>query len=289
MKLHSRYSRLFVALLVCIALPLPAVAAASFNTVADMMRAKGLSGAVTTKAHEYAGDGAGMTFNINATRPNTLSGKMASPLADGRWAVPTGMATRPKTIADASSVSNALTRARTFAAAGRDLQWNSTNSNPLGGGNKIIHKVYTKPYAITCSAFVGMVLMGWDYQHTTYVADTNTRVGDYVNFGRTAGKDLWQAHKLARWFYAHDAAWVYSGMQDLRPGDLLFFSDADPSAKYFLNVSHVGMYVGNDKIIHSWGAEAPAGVVEEPLSAYRGSLTVVARPTWVKHTAVANG
>lgn len=262
----------------------PSVVTRQFDTVAELMRATGLSGTVQTRGHASAGDGAGMTFSIASSRPSGITGAMAVPLADGKWAIPQNLPTSPTTQPSSTSVEDAVARARTFAAAGSDLVWDPTRQTPLS--ESVVHAQSNKPYALTCSSFVGMVLQGWDYQHTTFVADQNSRVGDWVDFGAAQPGDLWQAHKLARWFYANGDLWLDAGAGGYQRGDLLFFSQQDPegrgtSGNYFGNIYHVGIYLGDGRIIHSTGASAGAGVIEQDLTdRLRADISFVARPTW---------
>ncbi|RLP09772.1 LPXTG cell wall anchor domain-containing protein [Propionibacterium australiense] len=259
-----------------------------FQTVEEMSEASGLSGTVRTAGYAEAGDGGAMTYTVAAAQPQGAYGDIAVPLADGSWAVPQGLDEQPDAPADDSAVEQELARAQSFAAAGTDLIWDSSRITPLSG--KVIHATDTKPYAVTCSSFVNMVLMGWDYEHTTYVADENTRVGEGVDFGSAAQSgELSGAANLARWFHAHGRTWLDDGSSQYQPGDVLFFSqqsvsgDSSPTPStepnQFANIYHVALYVGDGRIIHSYGPESGAGVVEEDFSAsLRDDLSFVARP-----------
>ena len=259
-----------------------------FPTVEDMSEASGLSGTVQTAGYATAGDGGGMTYTITDTQPQGTYGNIAVRLADGDWAVPENLDEQTDAQADSTLVEHELTRAQSFAAAGTDLVWDSSRATPLSG--KVIHATDSKPYALTCSSFVGMVLMGWDYEHTTYVADQNTQVGEGVDFGSAAHNgELWGAANLARWFHAHGETWLDDGSQQYQPGDVLFFSqqsvsgDSSPTPStepnQFANIYHVALYVGDGRIIHSYGPESGAGVIEEDFSAsLQDDLSFVARP-----------
>ena len=72
-----------------------------------------------------------------------------------------------------------------------------------------------------------MVMNGWDYKHTTYVDDKNTRVGDYVDFGK-GRTQVGQAYEVAAWLFKQNRAWTDPGKGDWQPGDLLFWSHPDP-------------------------------------------------------------
>ncbi|SPF67966.1 LPXTG_anchor: LPXTG cell wall anchor domain [Propionibacterium ruminifibrarum] len=259
-----------------------------FPTVEDMSEASGLSGTVQTAGYATAGDGGGMTYTITDTQPQGTYGNIAVRLADGDWAVPENLDEQTDAQADSTLVEHELTRAQSFAAAGTDLVWDSSRATPLSG--KVIHATDSKPYALTCSSFVGMVLMGWDYEHTTYVADRNTQVGEGVDFGSAAHNgELWGAANLARWFHAHGETWLDDGSEQYQPGDVLFFSQqptdggssvsSDSDQSQFANIYHVALYVGDGRIIHSYGPESGAGVIEEDFSAsLQDDLSFVARP-----------
>ncbi len=286
-------TRLLGALLAMLWLVAPSAASAAppatqtFDTVRHLRQARGLTGTVATRGHATPGDGGSLTYRVGADRPGQAAGALAVPLADGRWAVPVSVPTRPPRPADVAAAADAVARARTFAAAGRDLVWDPSRTTPLSG--TVVHRTSTKPYALTCSSFVGMVLRGWDYPHTTYVTTSNTAVGRSVDLG--AGTDLWQAHKLARWFVGHGDAWLATDRSQLRPGDVLFY--ATPKAEtldggYFGNVYHTGIYLGEGRIIHSYGVDSGAGVVEGRISdADWAHVALVARPRWSAPPAAA--
>ncbi|MDO4888521.1 MAG: hypothetical protein Q3979_07460 [Actinomycetaceae bacterium] len=256
------------------------------ETVEELMNTKGLSGRIATSGHSSADDGAGMTFSVTSSRPSGTSEDLAVPLADGKWAVPTNLPTKPTRQPNAAAVEDEIARAKTFAVPESELIWDASRATPLT--NQVIHKKLDKPYAVTCSSFVGMVLQGWDYQSTTFVSDKNTRVGAWVDFGAEGSRPatLGQAHKLAAWFYANGDMWVDNGQGQFQRGDILFFSKqapegADTTGTYFANVYHVAIYLGDGKVIHSAGRSTGAGVVEGQLTDYlRSDLTFVARPAW---------
>ena len=192
------------------------------DSTADLLWVRGLSGTITTLGTVSAGDGGAMSYSVTDSLPAGDLGDIAVPLADGRWAVPEGLPTAPRTVPDPAAVEDTVARAMTFAAAGEALHWDSGRATPLSG--QVVHDTQTRPYAVTASAFVGMVLRGWDYEHTTYVAGGNTQVGQAVDFGTTSGAELGQASRLARWFYAHGDLWLDTDGQYQR-GDVLFFSN----------------------------------------------------------------
>ncbi|WP_127842669.1 hypothetical protein [Actinomyces wuliandei] len=289
------------ALVVALGLGSPALAAAGagpvgqttttatrFDTVADMKAATGLSGTVVTDGDEEAGDGSGMTFEITSTLPKGALGSMAVSLDDGQYAVPQGLATSPATSPDPEAVEDLLSRARTFAEAGDDLVWDSSRLTPLSG--EVVHSTMSRPYAVTCSSFVGMALAGWDYSHTTYVADENSQVGYGVDFGDVLeDKGFWSANNLASWFYANGDVWLGSE-GGYEPGDILFFSEQDPRGQsdsvqtgdvFFGNVYHTAIYLGDNQLIHSTGPSADSGVVVTQFwASLEVDLSFVARPAW---------
>ncbi len=263
-------------------------ASTTVDTVRDLMNRSGLSGTVVTRGEEKVGDGGAMSFQISDSMPAGKLGNISIPLADGKWAVPNHLPSKPLNNVDQPAVSDALKRAQTFADAGNDLTWDASRRSPLSGEN--VHRNGTKPYPITCSQFVGMVLVGWDYQHTMYVADQNTVVGRRVDFGHNpVGSRIWQANNLASWFYAHGDLWFDQNQQYVAE-DVLFFSEQDPEhsndmvrkgtrGAYFGNIYHTALYLGDGKVMHSPGPGK--GVVVEKMSDYLlKTLTFVARPKW---------
>ena len=252
------------------------------DSTADLLRVRGLSGTITTLGTVSAGDGGAMSYSVTDSLPAGDLGDIAVPLADGRWAVPEGLPTAPRTVPDPAAVEDTVARAMTFAAAGEALHWDSGRATPLS--DQVVHDTQTRPYAVTASAFVGMVLRGWDYEHTTYVAGGNTQVGQAVDFGTTSGTELGQASRLARWFYAHGDLWLDTDGQYQR-GDVLFFSNQEHAgtqpggAPYFGNVYHTAVYLGDGRLVHATGPTTSAGVHVDTLSpSLQADLTFVARP-----------
>ena len=252
------------------------------DSTADLLWVRGLSGTITTLGTVSAGDGGAMSYSVTDSLPAGDLGDIAVPLADGRWAVPEGLPTAPRTVPDPAAVEDTVARAMTFAAAGEALHWDSGRATPLSG--QVVHDTQTRPYAVTASAFVGMVLRGWDYEHTTYVAGGNTQVGQAVDFGTTSGAELGQASRLARWFYAHGDLWLDTDGQYQR-GDVLFFSNQEHAgtqpggAPYFGNVYHTAVYLGDGRLVHATGPTTSAGVHVDALSpSLQADLTFVARP-----------
>lgn len=252
------------------------------DSTADLLWVRGLSGTITTLGTVSAGDGGAMSYSVTDSLPAGDLEDIAVPLADGRWAVPEGLPTAPRTVPDPAAVEDTVARAMTFAAAGEALHWDSGRATPLS--DQVVHDTQTRPYAVTASAFVGMVLRGWDYEHTTYVAGGNTQVGQAVDFGTTSGAELGQASRLARWFYAHGDLWLDTDGQYQR-GDILFFSNQEHAgtqpggAPYFGNVYHTAVYLGDGRLVHATGPTTSAGVHVDALSpSLQADLTFVARP-----------
>ena len=252
------------------------------DSTADLLRVRGLSGTITTLGTVSAGDGGAMSYSVTDSLPAGDLGDIAVPLADGRWAVPEGLPSAPRTVPDPAAVEDTVARAMTFAAAGEALHWDSGRATLLS--DQVVHDTQTRPYAVTASAFVGMVLRGWDYEHTTYVAGGNTQVGQAVDFGTTSGAELGQASRLARWFYAHGDLWLDTDGQYQR-GDVLFFSNQEHAgtqpggAPYFGNVYHTAVYLGDGRLVHATGPTTSAGVHVDALSpSLQADLTFVARP-----------
>ena len=254
----------------------------------ELMRSNGrdLPGQVTTTADRKAGDGMSMTYSIVASLPDGDLGRMAVPLEDGMYAVPEGLRTQPATTPNAAATSDAVARAQTFVDAGNSITWDASRPTPLSGP-KPVHQLTSAPYAVTCANFVGMVLVGLDYNHSTYVADKNTPVGYTVDFGQRAeGSELWQANHLASWFYAHGDMWLDT-TGDYQPGDILFFSQQNPEGNnsrvrsgqiptYFANVYHTAIYIGDGKVMQATGPGK--GVTIDSLSgSLRDDITLVAR------------
>ena len=255
--------------------------ASEVATVRDLMAASGLAQTVTTDGHLDPDDGAGMTYSVRDSNVSGILGNIAVPTADGQWAVPSGFPEHPSTQPDAASVEDEIARAQSFVDAGTSLVRDDARPSPLTSSG-VVHAGQSAPYPISDASFVGMTLMGWDYSHTTYVADENTRVGTWVDFGQTSGSDLAKAHELARWFYVNGDLWL-STADDYQRGDILFFSRQSPggagtTGDYFANVYHTAIYLGDGMIAHSWG-DSGAGVVVEALpDSLKQDLSLVARP-----------
>lgn len=268
------------------------------ENIQELKKARGLSGTVLTKDHVKVGDNAGMKFDIEDKQPDGVLGRIAVPLADGKWAVPSNLPTAPSTKVDKAAADDAISRAQTFVAAGRDLKWNGQGVTPLTTTD-VIHDKMSKPYPIYCSSLVGMILKGWDYDHTTYVSDKNTSIGASMDFGgngdRASENELWQSNRLAKWFYTNGDLWLNDGNQNYERGDLIFLSEQKPEGKdsntgsYFGNIFHVAIYAGDNKVIHSYSADSDGGVVEQDIDEYlREGTSFIARPSWNKASGASS-
>ena len=266
-----------------------------YETTADLMGASGLSGTVSTSGDEAPGDGSGMRYSISTTLPEGTTGDISVPLADGRWAVPQGLPTSAPRGSDAAAAEDVITRATTFYDAGSQLIWDSSRTTPLTGD--VVHDVTSAPYGVTCSTFVSMVLLGWDYEHTTYVADQNTQVGYAVDFGvEPETSKLWRANNLASWFYGNGDLWLETDGNYER-GDILFFSEQDPEGRgeqvrsgqedtYFGNVYHAAIYLGDGMLIHSTGVGDGVNITGMSTE-LEADLSFVARPQYMPSAGAA--
>lgn len=283
-NLHRMVCAVVAMVLASAVVPMAHATPNEFATVVDLMNASGLSGTVRTVNHDTPGDGGGMTFTVQAEAPGGVLENIALPLADGKWAVPQSVASAPSTAINEAAAQDAIARGQTFVDAGKSLIWDASRRSPLNGG--VVHQQTSAPYPITCSSFVGMTLLGWDYQHTTYVAQENSAVGYAIDLDVPPEQArIWQAHRLAKWLYTHGDAWLGSegGYQ---PGDVLFFSKQSPEGKettgeYFMNIYHVAIYAGDGMVMHSTGPSAPGGVYLGRIGqTYLDDLSLVVRPNW---------
>ncbi len=252
----------------------------TFNTVAEMAQARGAAGTLQTLGDEAPGDGGGLTYNVESTSPAGALGAVSVMLADGQWAVPQGLPVSPTIASDRAAASDVVARAQSFADAGAALVVDPSRPTPLSGAN--VRAGGSAPYAITSSALVGMVLSGWDYSHTTYVADQNTQVGYRAEVGHEL-TGSWNPDDLAGWFNSQGRLWLNSG-GSINSGDIVFFSNplsagqgAQPTV--FGNVYDVAVYVGDNKIVRAAGSGGGARV--EVLDAQKmADVALVARPQW---------
>ena len=256
----------------------------TFNTVAEMAQASGASGTLTTLGDEAPGDGGGLTYTVESASPEGALGAVSVLLADGQWAVPQGLPAAPAVAPDSTAANDVVARTQSFVNAGGSLVSDASRPTPLSGAN--VHASGPAPYAITSSALVGMVLSGWDYSHTTYVADQNTQVGYRAEIGQDLGGS-WKPDDLAGWFNGQGLLWLNSNGA-LSAGDIVFFSkplpdeqggsgSAPAQSTVFGNVYDVGIYMGDGKIARG----SSGGVQVQALDAQAAAeVSMVARPQW---------
>ncbi|OMG26202.1 hypothetical protein BKH36_08760 [Actinomyces naeslundii] len=256
----------------------------TFDTVAEMAQVSGASGTLTTLGDEAPGDGGGLTYTVESKIPEGALGAVSVMLADGQWAVPQGLPVAPTVASDGAAANDVVARVQSFADAGGSLVSDASRPTPLSGAN--VHASGPAPYAITSSALVGMVLSGWDYSHTTYVADQNTQVGYRAEIGQDLGGS-WKPDDLAGWFNGQGLLWLNSNGA-LSAGDIVFFSkplpdeqggsgSAPAQSTVFGNVYDVGIYMGDGKIARG----SSGGVQVQALDAQAAAeVSMVARPQW---------
>ena len=256
----------------------------TFDTVAEMAQVSGASGTLTTLGDEAPGDGGGLTYTVESKIPEGALGAVSVMLADGQWAVPQGLPVAPTVASDGAAANDVVARVQSFADAGGSLVSDASRPTPLSGAN--VHASGPAPYAITSSALVGMVLSGWDYSHTTYVADQNTQVGYRAEIGQDLGGS-WKPDDLAGWFNGQGLLWLNSNGA-LSAGDIVFFSKPLPDGQggsgsapaqstVFGNVYDVGIYMGDGKIARG----SSGGVQVQALDAQAAAeVSMVARPQW---------
>ena len=256
----------------------------TFDTVAEMAQVSGASGTLTTLGDEAPGDGGGLTYTVESKIPEGALGAVSVMLADGQWAVPQGLPVAPTVASDGAAANDVVARVQSFADAGGSLVSDASRPTPLSGAN--VHASGSAPYAITSSALVGMVLSGWDYSHTTYVADQNTQVGYRAEIGQDLGGS-WKPDDLAGWFNGQGLLWLNSNGA-LSAGAIVFFSKPLPDGQggsgsapaqstVFGNVYDVGIYMGDGKIARG----SSGGVQVQALDAQvAAEVSMVARPQW---------
>lgn len=256
----------------------------TFNTVAEMAHVSGATGTLTTLGDEAPGDGGGLTYTVESTSPAGALGAVSVMLADGQWAVPRGVPVAPTAASDSAAAGDVVARTQSFVDAAGSLVADPSRPTPLSGAN--VHAGGSGPYAITSSALVGMVLSGWDYSHTTYVADQNTQVGYRADVGHEL-TGAWKPDDLAGWLSSQGRLWVNAN-GSINPGDIVFFSNPLPAGQggsgsapaqstVFGNVYDVAVYVGENKVARA----SSGGVQVEALDAQKmADLSMVARPQW---------
>lgn len=252
----------------------------------------GLPRTVVTAGHSTASDGAGLVLTNETWTPQSdhVYGRVGIPLR-GRWFIPRNLSTAPRTSPVKDAVDAVVARARTYVDAGTEIEWNADVLTPLQQGGP--QRTPAGKWGLTCSSFAGMVLSGLAYRDTTYVAGSNTRRDPQVRFGRLTTQDPWQAHRMARWAFVNGDTWVpVAG--DWQPGDVLFWGKQEPegpgtTGTYFLNIYHVGLYVGGGMLIQSKSASDPQGVMHEPLSGMPDEVVLAWRPQYGTPVGTGSG
>ena len=232
-------------------------------------------------------DAVRVTYRVaNSLPADGVLQRVSVPLKAGKYAVPQLAGLQLPGANGGQRINELLEVAQTYADAGKQLVWDPSRSTPLST-SAVVHSVQRQPFALTCSSFVGMTLSAWKFQNTTYVANSNTRsYGWGTSFRRPAGtQPPFQAWKLLAWLHWQGRAAPHQpGVEDYRPGDILFFSKQDPegpgtSGRYFMNVYHVGIYMGGNRIIHSYSNRSTHGVeVQSMSSGLKNNLSFIARP-----------
>lgn len=117
------------------------------------------------------------------------------------------------------------------------------------------------------------------------IAHARTHMGDPYKFG-AEGPRYWDCSSFVQHVYKQSAGislprtslyqsrrGTFVSKSNLRPGDLVFFKDT-----WRKGVSHVGIYIGNHKMIHAWpGAGVTIGDMSRPyfVSHYWGARRVL--------------
>ena len=256
-------------------------------TIFGLMGSQAATGSIV-KLNEFTeNDQVQNIYKVADSAPSGgVMGRIAVPLANGKYALPQALNTKLPEPNNPQRVSELLEVAQTYVDAGAQLKWDASRDTPLQSVEPI-HTRYTAPYALTCSSFANMVLAAWKYNDTTYVANSNTASYSWgTNFDRPAGtQPPFQAWKLLRWMDWQGRAAVYTpGVDNYQPGDLLFFSKQNPegpgtSGEYYMNVYHVSIYMGNNRVVHSISPDTGNGVVIQNLDqSLKNDLTFIARP-----------
>lgn len=229
---------------------------------------------VAIAGHTSFDDVTNVMFQIQATQPaDRVLHRSSVPLDDGRWASPRDYQMMSQVAWDSRGAAEMIATAETYVAAGADLVYDTTRPGPLWTTD-IVHEAQTAPYPITCSGFAGLVVGGYNYEDTTYVADANTQTWRWGNTYPTAQftGHPFGTNRFLKYFWQAGLAYYYSsGKTKLMPGDLLFYCKQDPEGPgtgglYFLNNYHVAVYKGDGQVIHAYAPSSGNGVVQQALS-----------------------
>ncbi|MDO4897288.1 MAG: family 20 glycosylhydrolase [Moraxella sp.] len=280
----------------------------TFSNISELMQADDLKAddVVAIVDFNHINDNIHIQYTVSDTLPqDRLLNRVAVPLDNGKYAIPQ---LNDYTLPIENSTANVeamLQVAQTYVDAGNKLIWN-TGQTPLYVTGKPI-AVTTKDghdvHAITCSAFINMVLAGWKYDDTTYVSDENiSSYGWGVDFNDRPQGDFhvpYGANNQLKWFYWKDQVALYNGKdngeENYQAGDILFFSKQDPEGvgtggKYFMNVYHSAIYIGNNQVMHSIGPNTDGGVIIQELNtSLKNDLTYIGRPHLGNSTITVSG
>ena len=244
----------------------------------------------------HVNDNLNIDYIITNTLPTDgIANRIAVPLANGNYAIPQIDDFALPVQNSQANIEAMLAVARTYVDAGDKLVWNGSGQTPLNTtGTPASSKTPDgkDAFAITCSTFINMVLSGWKYDDTTYVSDENiSSYGwgvDLANDRPQGDSGPYGANRQLKWFAWKDQVALYNGKnngeENYQVGDILFFSKqnpegADTSGKYFMNVYHSALYIGNNQIMHSAGTYHGNGVVIETMGqALKADLSYIARP-----------
>ena len=263
-----------------------------FSDVDDLIKAN-LKGGDTVRltGHDKPGD-VKILYKISDQKPtDTLLDKISIKLANGKYALPDISDTYLPAKNTATQINEFINIGKTYEAAGTKLIWNDKVHTPISYPNEIIHnsaanKIGGK-FGLTCSTFVGMVMSAWKYGDTTYVKNQNTKAhkwGSDFDVATGLPKSHVGAAQLLKYLYSTDrTAFHTPGKTDYQTGDIIFFSNPGKykESNVFMNAYHVGIYVGDGKIMHSAGTyhSNKGGVVIEKIHpSIIADISLIARP-----------
>ncbi|TWV82414.1 Ig-like domain-containing protein [Moraxella sp. VT-16-12] len=280
-----------------------------FANIAELMAAplKADDKALITDFN-HVNDNIGIRYTISDTLPDAAQGllnRVAVPLANGKYALPQLDDYTLPVENSAANTKAMLQVATTYLDAGDKLVWDGNGETPLyvSGTPKMVKTPSGKEaFAITCSAFINMVMAGWKFEDTTYANNQNTSsYGWGIDFqDKPQGdKGPYSANAQLKWMYWKNQVALYNGKsggeENYRVGDILFFSKQDPEGagtggNFFMNVYHSAIYIGNGKIMHSAGTYHGNGVVIETLNPLlKSNLTWIGRPHLGNSTITIEG
>ncbi|TVY10344.1 NlpC/P60 family protein [Paenibacillus cremeus] len=125
--------------------------------------------------------------------------------------------------------------------------------------------VITEPVSKHTSQFIGAkrVLSALDQKRVNLVLLAQQYLGTPYDFGAAYGQTkTFDCSSFTKWIFAHNGVTLprvsrdqaqegtFISKANLETGDLVFFSTPDSKGK----IGHVGMYVGDGMMIHTYGA-----------------------------------